>query len=180
MNALTSQEEVKKIQTLYWIFVAGTALSLVPHGLGAIASAVLLIGCIVAAYKNRKQEGASDFLRSHSSYLIKTFWSGSGIAAFSITFGGGLMLALIDHTPLDPCIHALAGMSNPEALANTSSLKEIFGPCYEPYMQANMNVFIISGLIAAGPPLLYVGYRIVKGVQLLKKSASVTGDTGWL
>jgi uncharacterized membrane protein len=171
----------RKIMTIvYLAFGGGVLFSLVPHWAAAVFSTVLIIGSVAAAYGARSKHKYISFMQSHTTFLIRTFWLGSGLAAVTMLTGGGLLVAMIDHTPLDPCIQNLASLADPSALANMSGLEQIFGPCYGPYMQANMSAFIICGIIAAGPPLLYVLIRLMRGVRALQKNQDIPAPMAWL
>lgn len=165
---------------LYLAFGVGVLFSLVPHWAAAIFSTILIIGSVAGAYGARSKHKNDFFIQSHTTFLIRTFWLGSGLAAVTMLIGGALLVAMIDHTPLDPCIQNLASLADPSALADMSGLEQIFGPCYGPYMQANMNAFIICGIIAAGPPLLYVLIRLMSGIRALQKNQDISAPMAWL
>lgn len=167
----------KKIISLYIAFGVMLALFIVPHIAAAILSIPVMFLVLVAAYMMRSGAAAESFVYNHATYIIRTVWIGSFLASITVIAASVYLFYTLDNAPLMPCLDRLISVDPEKAVMMIDSL---FGPCYAPYLSANLQVFIIGGVIAAGAPLVYFVLRYAKGFSRAIKGYRVAKPTAWV
>ncbi|MCC7304911.1 MAG: hypothetical protein IT558_01475 [Alphaproteobacteria bacterium] len=169
----------KKILRLYALFGAGLILCVVPFPLAALLSMIFIFGVLVAAYIVRTGASVDGLIFNHATFIIRTIWIGSFIAALTMTAASIYLLRNIDNSPLDPCINQFLSIGPETALSDLMKLQAIFQGCWHSYWMANIHVFITSGSIAAGPPLLYFIVRYARGLSRALDGYRVAKPESW-
>ena len=169
--------ERHKIMMLYILFAAGLFGSFIPAVWPAIISLIVLILVLGAAYSMRHGKDDDSLLGNHATFLISTIWKGSTLAAITLAIGGVYLLQYIDQSPLTPCLDKI--MEGAAAPGDMAGLKILFAPCFDVYYQKNSSVFIVSGLMAMGPPLAYFLIRLARGAERAMKGYRIAHPRAW-
>ncbi len=172
----TNNQDQKKIIGLYMIFGISILLCMIPHIAAAIISMPALLFALVVAYRMRAGMAEDSLKHNHATYVIRTIWIGSFLASVTVIAASVYLFYTLDNAPLMPCLERLVSVDPEKALMMIDSL---FGPCYGPYLSANLHVFIVGGAIAAGAPLAYFVLRFIRGFSRALKGYRVTKPKAW-
>jgi uncharacterized membrane protein len=175
-----SEREKKSILNLYALLGTMVILSVLPYGAAAILSLIFLIAVLVLAYSARSKSPMDSFAYAHASFIVSTVWISGLIALVTTILSGLFMLGGIDYGAFEPCANALAnkGMEWLES-ASYQDTYALIDPCLQSFMSANKTLLIGATFAAAAPPILYLGYRLIKGVRAAMDGRLVA-TKGWL
>jgi uncharacterized membrane protein len=173
----------KKIVRIYGAFGAGLIFSMVPLWSAAFVSAVLIAGVLIMAYVLRTDAEHGSLTENHMTFIIRTIWIGSLLALVTTAAASVYFFKALDNTPLQPCAEAIlsmaSGMSDPTLMEK--HINDFMAmPCWANYWQTNLMIFIIGGVIAAGPILIYFVVRYVRGLTRAMRGYRVASPKAWL
>ena len=175
------EPELKTVVTLYLIFALGLFLTFFPYALAAAGALILVLGVMMAAYSLRKRHAPGGYVENHMTYIIRTIWIGSLYSVVTLGLGSAYLLTFINNAPLQPCIDRILDMEgNPAAVADPVALYAGFEGCYSTFVSLNMAIFVIGGLIAMGPLILFFFARGWHGYQRARKSYRVANVKSWV
>lgn len=181
MEAVTDANQ-KKIVRIYGAFGAGLVFSMVPLWSAAFISAALIAGVLIIAYVVRTDAEHGSLSENHMTFIIRTIWIGSLLALITTTAASIYFFKTLDNAPLQPCAEAIlslaSGMSDPAAMERTID-NFMAMPCWATYWQKNLMIFIIGGVIAAGPILIYFLVRYIRGLTRAMKGYRVANPKVW-
>ena len=180
---MTEQDnpEKKKLYNIYALFGVSLATSVIPTVSGAVLCLIFFTWLLIAAYRWRKTAEEHSLVHNHSVYIIRSIWIGVLISVVTMIVASLYMLGGIDYAAFNPCIDKITGYSI-EALEamGFAEFYPLAEPCVDGFISANYNILIVSVAIAAGPPLLYLSYRFIKGVSRAVKGYRLANPTSWL
>lgn len=179
---MTDTTENKNTIGLYALFGVTIILTLLPNAAALFASLVMAIILIFMAYKNRGPKDVSDknFDEKHASYILRSIAGVSILMSITLTFGIIYILGNIDYTAFDSCAQNLAALGgNPAAVSNEAVLK-LAQPCMANFIESNKSALIISMIITAGLPLLYIGWRLIYGLSRALKNQAIENPYKWV
>jgi uncharacterized membrane protein len=172
--------EKNLILYVYGGFGVSLILSALPFIEAATACLVALIAVLIAAYVIRRKAAENSLPENHMTFIIRTIWISGFLSVFTLIGGCAYMLMHIDNTPLNGCIEQILAIPAEEAATlSTLALYQMFGPCIDGFIKINLNVLIISGVIAAGPVFVYVVVRFIKGLMRAIKGEPVAQPKAW-
>lgn len=170
----------KAVLNLYAAFAVSLILSLMPHGIIALLALLFMIGVLITAYIVRARAETDTLAENHATYIIRTIWIGSLLAAITTTIGGIIMLTDIDYGPFAPCADQLAAQGMDFAAnATYAQVWELASPCFDPFINANLNILIIAGSITILPILTYFAVRFVRGLSRAIKGYRLAQPRAW-
>ncbi|MFK7839808.1 MAG: hypothetical protein AB8B83_05700 [Bdellovibrionales bacterium] len=172
--------EQKILYNIYALFGVAIALSVVPMLSAAIICLLFFTVLLIAAYFIRKREDEHSLVHNHMVFIIRSLWIGALMSLITTVCASFYMLQEIDYVAFNPCAETLAGKSLEEVEA--MAYMEFYGyakPCIDAFIQSNYNTLMISVAIAAGPPLLYIAFRFVKGVSRAVKGYRLADVKSW-
>ena len=175
-NDPTKQE----VTNLYAALGVGLVLSLVPHSIVTLVSLVFMLGVLGSAYSKRKKAAPDSLLENHATYIIRTIWIGTLFSVITISLAGLYMMNDIDYSAFQPCAKEF-GRKGASFAAN-ASFHDIWiasEPCYNNFINENFSLLTHSAIIAAGPVIIYFGYRYAKGLTRAMKGYRIMNPTGW-
>ncbi|MCE7887289.1 MAG: hypothetical protein DYH13_07290 [Alphaproteobacteria bacterium PRO2] len=181
MDPVTDANQ-KKIVRLYGAFGAGLVFSMVPLWSAAIVSAALILGVLIVAYVLRTDAEHGSLIENHMTFVIRTIWIGSLFALITTSAASVYFLKALDNAPLQPCAEMIlsmaSGMSDPTAMEKY--INDFMSmPCWANYWQTNLMIFIIGGVIAAGPILIYFVVRYIRGLTRAMRGYRVANPKAW-
>ena len=179
MKTGQTDPDQKKVLRLYAAFGAALALSVVPFVLAAFLSMVLFLGVLIAAYILRTGTEEGSLIENHMGFIIRTIWIGSFLALLTIVVASIYLFYGMDNTPLDPCIQHFLSIGPGTRVLELQAMTDIFRSCYGAYMDANLRIFIMSGVIAAGPVLIYFIARYARGISRAMNGYRIAKPENW-
>jgi uncharacterized membrane protein len=173
----------KKIVRIYGAFGAGLIFSMVPLWSAAFVSAVLIAGVLIMAYVLRTDAEHGSLTENHMTFIIRTIWIGSLLALVTTAAASVYFFKALDNTPLQPCAEAILSMAS--GMSDLTLMEKYINnfmsmPCWANYWQTNLMIFIIGGVIAAGPILIYFVVRYVRGLTRAMRGYRVASPKAWL
>lgn len=143
-----SEREQKSVQRLYGALCAAVILQFVPLVVSQIIGTVFLSVVLIWAYVARRGAETESLRHNHATYIIRTIWLWSllfaiGLVAFAIWFVSFMW------APLENVM--LGGETDTQALMQS-------------LVNENMRQFSVMGMATLGPSILYIAYRIGKGL----------------
>ena len=171
----------KAILNLYGALAASLVLSVLPFVAAAVLSTVFFIGVLIAAYAIRKKAQDHSFCENHATYIIRTLWIAALLSLVTIGIAGAYMMGGIDYAPFESCANMLAskGIAWIES-ASTMAIYAVVAPCIDGFMNGNRVLLLNAVLIAGGPLMAYLAYRLIKGVARAGKGYRLLDAKTWL
>jgi uncharacterized membrane protein len=179
MSETSANPDQKKVLRLYAAYGAALVLCIVPFFLAAMLSMGLFIGVLVAAYILRTDAAQGSFIENHMTYVIRTIWIGSFFALLTLTAGSIYLFETVDNTPLTLCINEFINMGPHTTAGDMQALFPLYKSCFEGYMQVNLQTFIISFIVVAGPILIYFIARYAHGLRRAMGAYRVNKPLAW-
>lgn len=124
----------------------------------------LALGTIISAYIVRYNADKGKFTHGHMGYIIKSFW----ISSLFLAIGILASFFLADHTIIENTVDSV----NSGAFVTEAEVQLIMMD----YARANFFVFTM----AFAPSILYMLYRLVKGMIKAKAYDDITNPKSWL
>lgn len=133
-----------KTLILYAAFIAAIVFQMIPVMELQILSIVLLLGCVVAIGIFRRDSPADSLLNNHATYLSRSFWMWSILMSLGGAIGGYLLFTQHDLQSL---------MNIARDLSDNQEKSEAF------------KMMSLYAAASFGPGLVYLAYRIIKGLH---------------
>lgn len=173
--SLNQTDERKKILKIYIGFFAVIILQFVPVTilqLMALAAAIILL-ILMYSYKDKSDKDTLSY--NHMIYLIKTFWVGSLFMAIGTLIFTYIVWQFGDHSDYMALIKKAAYGE----FYDRSQIEKAVRIMMEKYLEKNMGLFIKAGLVCIGPSLLYLFFRLGKGLLQARKNNVLEHPTHW-
>ena len=130
----------------------------------------------VPARTVRAKAAPDSLAANHMTYVIRTVWIFTGIAAVTIAAASAYVVTAYNIAPLQPCVGRLMSAAD----AGQSVAAEAIEPCLVPFMKANSRVLLLGAVIGGGLPILYLVYRLARGVERAAKGYRIANAKSWL
>ena len=180
MNDPAMKEEKKSVLNLYALLGVSLILSILPSMPAAVLSLLFFLGLLITAYKVRKKAEDKSYEENHATFIIRTLWIGAFLSLITMAAATVYMMANIDYSLFNPCTDSLVN-KGAEWLesASFSDVYPLVQPCIEGFVHANRTLLMNCVLIAGGPVIAYMGYRLLKGVVRAKEGYRIANEKGW-
>ncbi|MEZ5814908.1 MAG: hypothetical protein R3E13_09380 [Alphaproteobacteria bacterium] len=170
----------KYILNLYAAFGVSLILAVLPFMAAAFLSLVFFMGVLIGAYALRKRAGDCSLSENHATFIIRTLWISAFLSLVTTVAATAYMMSGIDYSTFEPCANSLAhkGPTWVES-AGTMEIYAVIEPCIESFISFNKALLTNALLIAGGPVILYMAYRMVKGLSRAVKGYRLSDPKGW-
>lgn len=175
------EKEHKTIMQVYAMFVAALMMGFIPSGFFALMALSMFLAVLIGAYVIRMRAGDQSLTADHMTYIIRTIWIVSFFALFTVAAGAAYLVPLLDYAAVEPCSAQLAGMISGGGTSGLTagSLHSVMEGCYDNFISANLRHIIIATAIAAGPLVIYLGFRLAKGLSRARKNHRIGDVKSW-
>lgn len=167
-------KEQKVILQIYAAMTASLLVSFVPHVAAALPALLFFTGTLVAAYVLRARHGDDSLMANHMSFIIRTIWISTFLAAVTVAGASFYVLMHYDPSPILACADKLMGMVSIPAMETT------IRPCVDDFVGVNRRIFIDGTLIAAAPVALYFAFRLARGLSRAGKGHRIANIKNWM
>ncbi len=181
---MTETKETPKgqrtILNLYAAFGVSLILSVLPYMAAGILSLLFFVGVLVAAYAIRKKVEDHSLSENHATFIIRTMWIGAFFSLVTTAIASAYMISGIDYSQFTPCANALA--SKGTAWLESAGMMEIYGvtePCMDRFLESNGTLLMNAMIIAGAPVIIYMTYRLAKGVSRATKGYRLSDSKSW-
>ncbi len=175
MNEKTGESTI--VLRMYAAFSASLVMTFIPMAIFAGLAMVLFIGVLMAAYHLRDKAGDGGLVENHMTFIIRTIWIVSLFGVFTILAGTAYLIPLIDYAPMDPCMYKL--MNALDMYGDLAAMEKLCEPDIRAFITANMNALITATVISGGPLVIYLVYRLAKGLSRALKGYRIQDPKGW-
>ena len=175
---MTQDPAHKKIMSLYYLFIATLAASMVPSAAFAMLALFMITALMILAYVFRTEVDEDSLMHNHATYIIRTIWITSLFAAMTMIAASAYMIPQIDYSQMDACVKNVTTQldtENPDFQAADALMQ----PCMDDFITANKMVFIFAMIIAGGPLLAYMIFRLIKGMGRARHGHKVVNLKNW-
>ena len=173
-------EGQKAILNLYAALGVSLILSVLPYAAAAVLSLVFFVGVLIAAYSIRKKAEEHSLSENHATFIIRTLWIGAFFSLVTIIIASAYMLGGIDYSQFQPCADALAnkGLEWLES-AGMMDVYAVTQPCMDSFLFSNRTLLMNAMIIAGGPIVIYMTFRMAKGVSRAMKGYRLADAKTW-
>lgn len=141
-------QDQKKATSLYIVFIAGAALQCVPVFQLQVISLLMLATLLIALPLIRNRADPGSALQQHSLYLNRTLWAWSLLLLVGMAAGGYMVAQEYTYDQITQVVLSLSHFD-----ANN--------------MSPDARRFIVLSVQAVLPAMVYLVYRLGRGVTLL-------------
>ncbi len=174
-------EGQKAILNLYSVFGVSLILSVLPYASAAVLSLVFFLGVLIAAYAIRKKTEEHSLSENHATFIIRTLWISAFLSLVTTAIATAYMMSGIDYSTFEPCANTLANKGT--AWMESASMMNVYAviePCVDNFLDFNKTLLMNSVLIAGGPIVVYMAYRMVKGLSRAMKGYRLSNPKSWV
>jgi len=157
------EKEQTNILSVYIVFTAAVIMNCIPSTVISTLGFILLFVILIAIYVYRARSDKDSLRYSHMAFLIKSFW----VSSLLLLIGMIAAYFLGDHSSV---INAYESIFKGSYLT-----EEQINNILSTYLHDNLTVFLLT----LGPSLLYLAYRIYRGVMLIKSNLPIPNPKNW-
>ncbi|HPF78222.1 MAG TPA: hypothetical protein PLF01_02920 [Alphaproteobacteria bacterium] len=157
-------KEQSNIVQIYIAFIVAIIMNFVPSTAVQALGGILLLLIVIATYIYRARADKKSLTFGHMAYLIQSFW----ISSLLLLIGIFAAYLLGDHTIINNTVdRVMGGMMMTEEQLDAIMMN---------YLRTNFMVFSLT----ISPSLIYLTYRVVKGLLLAKDGKNINKPKSWL
>ncbi len=180
MDSHEDLSEKKTVYNLYALFGVALFLCFLPYVSAAIICLIFFTLALVFGYRVRGSAEEHSLAHNHAVYLIRSLWIGGLFSLIGIVLASVYMLQNMDYGAFSSCTDTIFDMDVEaiEALG-FADFYAIAEPCIDGFVEGNYRVLMISVILAGGLPLVYLGYRFIKGASRAIKGYRLANPKAW-
>ena len=173
-------EGQKAILNLYAALGVSLILSVLPYAAAGVLSLIFFAGVLIAAYVLRGKVEEHSLSENHATFIIRTLWIGAFFSLITTVIASAYMLSGIDYSQFQPCANDLAsrGLEWVEN-AGVMQVYAVAEPCLDSFLHSNKTLLMNAMIIAGGPIVIYMAYRMAKGVSRAMKGYRLADAKTW-
>ena len=163
-HATELEIEQKHVNRIYAAFAAMVIFLCVPSAVFSVIGILLLFYVMGNAYGLRKKYGEDSLVNNHMTYLIRSFWISSLFCLIGMIAAGIYIMETFDMNEF--------AASMTEAVAETMNTGQMV-------INGDMKKLIMVSIVTLGPSVVYLVYRVAKGVSRASKGYRIADVKGW-
>ena len=175
---MPQNKEQKTINNIYAMLCVSLILGFLPMIEAAFLAIFMFTAAIIAAYIVRNRSEEHSLTENHMTFIIRTIWIASLFGLISTALASMYLLPNYDSTSLMACMDQVVS-SMGGGVTDPSQLNDHVQPCMDQFMSDNKIVFIKATIIAAAPIVIYMGYRLAKGLSRATKGHRIGDVKNW-
>ncbi len=175
---MAQTKEQNTINNIYAMLCVSLILGFLPLMTAAFLALFMFTAAMIAAYVVRRRAEEHSLAENHMTYIIRTIWIASLFGLVSTALASMYLLPNYDSTSLMACMDQVVN-SMGGGVTDPSQLKDHMQPCMDQFMAENKVVFIKATIIAAAPIVIYMGYRMAKGLSRAVKGHRIGDVKSW-
>jgi uncharacterized membrane protein len=168
-----ADREHKIIMNVYAALTVSLLMSFIPAYSASILALVMFTCVFISTYVIRSKADHDSLVADHMTFIIRTLWITGLFGMFTLTAASFYLLSVYDPSSLLSCAQALPSTTD------IAALEAAIKPCMSQFMSDNMTYFIKSTIIAASPLVIYLGYRLTKGLSRAIKRHRIGDNKTW-
>lgn len=157
-------KEQKTTLQLYYAYIFVIITNVIPSSTIQTFGMILFIVILIATYYFRSKSNEGSFQNNHMTYITKSIW----ISSLALLVGMITAYFTADHSIIYNAYNAIKmGTMMTEAQINSLIMD---------YMRANMFTFLFTLM----PSLIYLVYRLCKGIAHAQKNYIIPNLKSWI
>lgn len=157
-------KDQKIIIALYIAFIIGFISNFIPSSVIQMAGGLVFLIAIPVAYFIRSKNEEPSYNYTHTKFLIKTFW----IASLILIVGIVAAIFWGDHTKINAVVDGMG--------QGISFTQDELNSVLRSYAFDN----IITFSLCLGPSMIYLAYRVIKGLITAVNNQTINNLKNWL
>ncbi len=172
---MPQSKEQKTITNIYALFTVSLCMTFLPMMTAAVLAFLMFTGTWIAAYVLRKKHGEDSLISNHMTYIIRTMWITALFGSITTTIACVYILGVYDPSAINACAQSILGTGGQDMAAMEAAVQ----PCMDEFLATNMAVFMKGTMIAGAPLVIYLGFRLTKGVTRAVKGHRLGNIKSW-
>jgi len=168
-----NSKEHKNITQIYALLTVSILMVFIPLFSAALLSTIMFLCVWIAAYILRSKAEENSLQENHMTYIIRTIWILGLFTFISSGIASAFIIPNMDISGFLSCSSTLPLTEDYQLLIDA------FIPCAESFVETNKTLFIRSTIFAGGPLVIYVGYRLAKGLSRALKGHRIGNVKNW-
>lgn len=166
-----ADKKQKRVNHLYASFTAAIILLFIPLMSTQILGALLLLVALIWAYIMRGKDGIESLSGNHAAYIIRTIWIWGFFLSIGVIIAVPWFYSIADHSAVENFMSQAANGH----LAATETVNDVMAE----YMRTNLSPLIMVSAITIGPSVIYIIYRLARGLSRALKGYRVANTKNW-
>lgn len=166
------ETEQKTITNVYAALTVSLVMSFLPIMSAALLALVMFVGVWIAAYVLRGKHEHDSLTADHMTFIIRTIWIAGLMSLLTMSAATAYILAVYDPTMMMACAQNLPS-------TDMAAIEAAVRPCYDEFMRVNMPYLIKGAAIGIGPVVIYLAYRLTKGLSRALKGHRIGDVKSW-
>lgn len=180
MNEPNDAAGKKTILNLYALLGVTVVLSVLPYFSAALTSVIFLSVLLLWAGMVRKKCDAHSLTESHTTYIIRTIWISAVYAVITMAVAIAYLIPALDHAAFEACSNDLMSRGTEWIeQAGPDEAYAVIAPCMDGFISLNKTALINAAIIAGAPVLLFMAYRLAKGLSRALKGYRLLNEKSW-
>ncbi len=171
MTMTKKDKERKNIMHIYAALAAALTMQVIPSIEIQLFGACLFMGVLIGAYIFRARSEAESLCKNHMIYIIRTIW------IWSLFFSIGAAIATLwivrsgDHSIIQTAVN--------QVMSGIVPSEEGMMDILYSYLRANFSLIATVCTLTIGPGMVYLIYRLSKGLSRAHKGHRIGDVTKW-
>ena len=165
-------KDLKQITNIYAALTVSLFLTFLPLASAALLACIMFLGVWISAYVIRSKSDHDSLTNNHMTYIIRTIWISGLFGLITMSFAGIYVYGSVDPSVLLNCT---GGISSTDMAAIEAAVK----PCMNQFILAHKKELIYGTLVGGGPMIIYLAYRLCKGLSRSIKGHRIGDVTNW-
>lgn len=166
-----ADKEQKQVNHLYAAFAASIILLFIPLISTQLIGSLLILIALIWAYIIRSKAEHESLAHNHAAYIIRTIWIWGLFLTIGIIIAVPWLYSIADHSAIQNFMNSAATGTIPES----DAMNDVLGR----FMRDNLSAFIMVCGITIGPSILYIIFRLAKGLSRALKGYRIANARGW-
>lgn len=165
-------KEQKIVTNIYAALSVSLVMSFLPMMTAAGLALLMFTGVLVASYVLRGRAPHASMTADHMTYIIRTIWISGLLSLITMSAACLYIYNTVDPSAILQCL----GGSVP---ADLNATMDTVKPCMTAFISDNLLALINATLVGAGPVVIYMVYRIIKGLSRATKGHRIGDVKNW-
>jgi hypothetical protein len=164
------------IMRVYAALSASLILGFIPSTI-AVVLALILFSCVTPYARHvRKKADPASLTANHMTYIIRTIWIATLLAAVTVTLGTIYVLSAYNPSPLQSCVDNIMSLMQ----AGKQAGPQMIAPCMDNFMSVNHRIFSLATVISGIPLMIYLAWRLARGISRARDGYRIANLKHWL
>lgn len=173
MGRRKASKEMKTVTNVYGALSASIFAQFIPNVTAQLFGICLFCMVLPAAYVIRRLSKEPDGLvKNHMTFIIRTIW----LSSFALTIGTTIGSAFIYNYGDNTVIYEFFDRIRTGSLIGLYDLEGVI----KMYMIRNKSLIVSTAIFSLGPCVIYIAFRLARGLSRAMKGHRIGNPNAWL